>query len=281
MSYRKGAMGLLLLTLCLLAACAAPSPTPTPVAAPTPTPTSTPAPTPTPIPTPVPTPEEPTELWGFPIDDTHDAFEVPTGGKLGTVLVTVEKEEGVDYDFHLDLSVWSADDLTEPFQTMEVEESSVFHWNDVVDANFDGYMDFCYMFAMGNQPGYWHYWIWDEAQGLFVAEPAFDAISWPQFDVQTETISGWARSSCCSGVHTYHRWEDGELVCIRRIELHYPERNEDGTYNQLATVEDRVDGELVEVFREYCTNAIDNGEYPFEDVWDWVYDPDYHGEEDG
>ena len=57
---------------------------------PVPTVTATPAPTPTPTPEPEPTSEEVTELWGFPIDDTHDAFEVPTGGKLGTVLVTVE-----------------------------------------------------------------------------------------------------------------------------------------------------------------------------------------------
>ena len=219
-------------------------------------------------------PEKVTELWGFPIDDTHDAFEVPTGGKLGTVLVTVEIENEDAEEFQF--SVWAADNLEQPIQTMTAERFSTFHWHNTVDANFDGYMDFGYMYAMGNQPAYYHYWIWDEEQGLFVAEPEFDQISWPQFDEKTGVISGWNRNSCCSGIETYHCWKDGKLVCVRRIELHSPEHNEDGTFNQLATVEDQIGGEMVEVFREYCTNEEDSGTYPFEEVWKWE-DLNYHG----
>lgn len=262
--------------LFLLAGCGpketvAPAPSPSEVITPSPTATPTPTPTPTPEPT-----EEVKELWGFPIDEIHDAFEVPTGGKLGTVLVTVEVGPAT-YDGTLNtFSVWLKDDLTTPIQQMEAEAYGVFHWSDVVDANFDGYMDFGYMYSMGNQPCYLHYWIWNDEQGQFVQEPEFDQISCPQFDAETGVISGWARSSCCSGIETYHRWENGALVCVRQIELHYPTDNEDGTYNQLATVEDRVNGKLTEVFREYCTEEEPSDTYPFEEVWKWQ-DLNYHG----
>ena len=192
-------------------------------------------------PEPEPTSEEVTELWGFPIDDTHDAFEVPTGGKLGTVLVTVElvEVEGTFFE-EQHFSVWTASDLINPLQSMTAEDVTCFKWKDVRNANFDGYMDFGYMYAMGNQPAYYHYWIWDEGQGLFVAEPEFDQISWPQFDEETGVISGWARSSCCSGTETYHCWENDKLVCFRKVEYTYPDEN----FHQ------EINGELVEVSRE-------------------------------
>ena len=106
-------------------------------------------------PEPEPTSEEVTELWGFPIDDTHDAFEVPTGGKLGTVLVTVElvEVEGTFFE-EQHFSVWTASDLINPLQSMTAEDVTYFKWKDVRNANFDGYMDFGYMYAMGNQPAY-------------------------------------------------------------------------------------------------------------------------------
>ena len=212
---------------------------------PAPTVTAAPAPTPTPTPEPEPTSEEVTELWGFPIDDTHDAFEVPTGGKLGTVLVTVElvEVEGTFFE-EQHFSVWTASDLINPLQSMTAEDVTCFKWKDVRNANFDGYMDFGYMYAMGNQPAYYHYWIWDEGQGLFVAE--FDQISWPQFDEETGVISGWARSSCCSGTETYHCWENDKLVCFRKVEYTYPDEN----FHQEKVVYERINGELVEVSRE-------------------------------
>lgn len=198
-------------------------------------------------PEPEPTSEEVTELWGFPIDDTHDAFEVPTGGKLGTVLVTVElvEVEGTFFE-EQHFSVWTASDLINPLQSMTAEDVTYFKWKDVRNANFDGYMDFGYMYAMGNQPAYYHYWIWDEGQGLFVAEPEFDQISWPQFDEETGVISGWARSSCCSGTETYHCWENDKLVCFRKVEYTHPDEN----FHQEKVVYERINGELVEVSRE-------------------------------
>ena len=267
----------------LLSACAhtpvpAATDTPTPPASPVPTAATTPSPTPTATPSPTPAPSEaPKELWGFPIDDTHDAFEVDTKGKLGTVLVTVELTGEDGWSFPQKLSVWEKGKLDTPIQTIEDEESGVFHWYDVVDANFDGHMDFGYMYAMGNQPTYWHYWIWNEDKGQFVQEPEFDQISSPQFDEETEIISGWARSSAAGdGVDTFHKWENGHLVCIRYISAFSP-------WGETTTlrVKDRVNGELKEVYYK---------EYPWEDVKDetegmlsWMhdrakwYDLNYHG----
>ena len=139
-------------------------------------------------------------------------------------------------------------------------------------------MDFGYMYAMGNQPCFWHYWLWDEEQGLFVAEPEFDEISCPQFDPETGIIDGWARGSAASdGLATFHRWEDGKLVCVRRV-------TSKALINGVATllVEDREDGELKEVFyQEYpwkeIAGEIEGMEAWWEDRIKWE-NPGYHGE---
>lgn len=211
----------------------------------------------------------PPTLWGFPIDDTHDAFEVDTKGRLGTVLVTVEieNEDPGEYQF----SVWIQDDLNKPLQTMSAESFGLFHWSSVIDANFDGHMDFGYMYAMGNQPCYWHYWIWNEAKGRFVQEPEFDQISEPQFDEETGIISGYARSSAASGTATFHCWENGKLVCIREVEVCYPNWGE----SQVLVVRDRIDGELVEVFCKTFGPPEDNS--PIYDEASKWYDLSYHG----
>lgn len=217
--------------------------------------------------------EEKETLWGFPINDTHDAFEVPTGGRRGTVLVTVELAENEEavYGEELQFAVWTADNLEKPIQTMAAEWISSFRWRDVIDANFDGYMDFGYMYAMGNQPAYYHYWIWDEEQGLFVAEPEFDQISWPQFDEETGVISGYARGGFAgaAGTHTFHQWIDGKPVCIRKITT-FPYGAD--TLNEIRlAVEEPVEGTLTEIYR----HETDIGT-AFEEVEKWR-DLDYHG----
>ncbi len=277
---REAGISFLLAGFLLLSACAAPAAgTPEPTSVPMPEVTATPAPEPTPSPTTTPeaepTPEEITELWGFPIDGSHDAFEVPTGGRLGTVLVTVEIMEGEEsFSAEHHFSVWASDDLVNPLQTMTAEDVRCFKWNDIRDANFDGYMDFGYMYSMGNQPSYWHYWIWDEERGLFVAEPEFDKISWPQFDKETGVISGWARSSALgTGVNTFHQWIEGKLVCIRRIESFAPAFED----KVILSVEDRINGKLEEIFREeYTINVDDPADWlSIQSKWE---DLNYHGE---
>lgn len=205
------------------------------------------------------------------VDDTHDAFLVDTGGKHGTLVVTVEKKNSSqDLDFLLRFTVWDPKHLELPLQTMEAD-SSIFHWSEARDANFDGYQDFGYMYAMGNQPEYWHFWIWDESEGQFREEPEFDQISCPEFNEETKTIRGWNRSSAMgTGVKTVHQWIDGKLVCVRRIFIDWDQQND--CFELI--VEDRIDNGLAEVYHN--TFPPDGGDY-LEISMKW-HDLDYHGE---
>lgn len=228
-----------------------PAPSPSEVVTPTPTATPTSTPTPTPTPTPEPT-EEVKELWGFPIDETHDAFEVPTGGKLGTVLVTVElTEERDDEDrtlFHF--SVWSKDDLTTPIQKIKAYLYNVLFLksSEVVDANFDGYMDFTYQWILTAKSGMARLWLWDEETRQFVEEPEYANIPNPRVDQETQTISGVVSySGAGDGEETFYRWEDGHLVCFRKEEIvAYCDEN----WKWEKVIYERVDGELTEISRE-------------------------------
>lgn len=216
-----------------------------------------------------------------PIDDTHDAFLVSTGGKLGTLLVTAElamenKDEFGTRD--ITFSVWNPVDMEQPIQTFSEEfmmgVAPEFHH--VVDANFDGFQDFGYLFHAGNQPYYRHYWLWDEVQGQFQYCAPLVEISQPVFDPERQVITGWARSSGAGdGINTFHRWKDGELVCVRRIESFSPWEEP-----SIVCVQDRINGELQQVYREEFPWP---GEEPEgQEAWrqaryKWC-DLDYHGE---
>lgn len=208
-----------------------PSSTITPTAAPVPSPSPSPAPTPS---------EAATELWDFPVDDTHDAFEVDTGGKLGTVLVTVERgEDELDGLYPCTFSVWDANDLTTPLQTFE--QDSTICWHDLIDANFDGYMDFCYTYYHGAANATFGLYLWDEEQKQFrFAEEFFGTGLWA--DEETETLRSYTRLSAFASGEQNYRWEDGELVCFRYSS---PETN----WEEYVTYE-LVDGGMVEVSRE-------------------------------
>lgn len=226
-----------------------------------------------------PTPEE--LLAQQPIDDTHDAFLVDTGGRLGTLLVTAEmgeQDKNTEFGgYHTTLSVWNPQDMDEPIQTMEMQvEGCCFGIHRVEDANFDGYMDFDYTYMMGVQAQLAQLWLWEEEAGRFVEAPEYADISSPQVDGETQTIRGWNRNSAAGdGLTTFYRWEDGKLVCIRRVEA-------DAPWGEAATllVEDRVDGTLTKVYeREFPWNS---NETEVQEAWrqelhKWE-DLDYHGE---
>ena len=227
-----------------------------------------------------------------PMDDTHDAFLVDTGGKLGTLLVTVEMgERGPNPDPEWELwenpvclSVWNPEDMGEPIQRMDaVVDGLMFGEHETVDANFDGHMDFSVLRSRGNGAGYWYLWVWDEEAGRFAEVPEYREISFPRCDPETEIIDGWARNSGGGdGVTTFHRWEDGELVCVRRIETEYDYENgvvEFEVSNEVThfpswiKVEDRMDGELAQVYYQ----EFSPGESFFAEQEKWE-SLDYHGE---
>ena len=218
-------------------------------------------------------------LENYPIDDTHDAFLVNTGGEIGTLLVTVEWDEANttnEFSALLHFSIWNPNYMNTPFQTMDAD-SNCFHRSNVIDINFDGYMDFSYTYAMGNQPYYEYAWIWDENNRQFVQEPEFETISCASFDTETKTIYGFARSSAGgTGLHTFHQWIDGKLTCIRRIEIDWI--YQDNTILEINTIrmsiQDRIDNELTEIY--YKDYSLDSLGW-LEDITDWC-DLDYHGE---
>ena len=215
------------------------------------------------------------------VDDTHDAFLVSTGGELGTLLITAElagqsKDEFGTRD--ITFSVWNLAEMERPIQTFseEVMMGVAPEFHHTVDANFDGFQDFGYLFHAGNQPYYRHYWLWDEEQRQFQYCAPLVYISQPGFDPERQVITGWARSSGAGdGVNTFHRWEDGELVCVRWIESHDP-------WEEPSTVSvmDRINGELQRVYYEEFPWS---GEEPEgREAWrqaryQWC-DLDYHGE---
>ena len=102
-----------------LTGCQAEEPTGTAPLPPEPSPT---AGVPLRTPPELPSPEELLERQ--PMDDTHDAFLVDTGGKLGTLLVTAElgeQDRDTEFgDYHTTLSVWNPGDMDAPLQTMAV-----------------------------------------------------------------------------------------------------------------------------------------------------------------
>ncbi len=270
---KEKSISLLLAGFVLLAACSAPG-AETPVVTPTPTPTSTPEPTLIPASEPT---EEVEELWGFPIDDTHDAFEVPTGGKLGTVLVTVEMQKEGEDEYTSILSVWENSDLTEPIQTIE-QKGVATRSHKLLDANFDRYMDFCYTWFLGAKNDNSGLYVWNEEQGQFVSEKEFlgDLV----IDEEEKRIYNFTNGAGSSGTVEIFQWENETLVPARRIGLLYPETLEDGTIRQEIVVEEPADGEWREIYREAYhapdeIAAIIDAYYGGELLW---YDLNYHGE---
>lgn len=205
------------------------------------------------------------------IDDTHDAFLVDTGGRLGTLMVTAEQYQDGYKGYGL-FEVWDPQDMAQPIQ-QEIKPLDFVGSHQTVDANFDGYGDFGCMYAMGNQPNYWYFWLWDEEQGRFIEEPAFADISEPVFDQEKQLITGWARSSGAStGLTTVYRWIDGKLTCARRIEAEIDAGA--GFENIFLSVEDRIEGTQVEMF--YQTYDLEDDAW-FDERAKWEGDLDYRG----
>ena len=221
------------------------------------------------------------------IDDTRDAFLVDTHGKLGTLLVTAELARESKGEFgtrDITFIVWNPAEMEQPIQTFTEEfmmgVAPEFH--DVVDANFDGFRDFGYLFHMGIHSGYWRYWLWNEEQEQFTYYAPLSEISQPVFDAERQVVTGWTSNpGAAGGMRTFHRWEDGELVCVRRIESYSP-------WGEATTisVEDWIDGDWQQVYYEEFpwsesswSGVEPEGEgeswWQAEDVW---HDLNYHGE---
>lgn len=225
----------------------------------------------------------PRDPW--PIDETHDYFRVPTGGKLGEVLVMVEfdPEAEVDRFFIADCyyNYMPLYERYEDIQEMEAEAWSMYHSSDVMDVNFDGYMDFCYQYSRGTGGSYssverdfYHYWVWDENEGQFVAVPSLSSVAPNEFDSQTETVRSYY-NGCFGESEDIQRWEDGALVTVRSIQWNvWPDK-----VRARLVVNDRVDGKMVEVFAlETTADKLEEERVKWYDLN--YHDLTYHGEDD-
>ncbi|MCI8422631.1 MAG: hypothetical protein HFF50_03715 [Lawsonibacter sp.] len=214
------------------------------------------------------------------IDDFHKAFLVDTGGRMGTLLVTTELvpyEEPVELLYYLHVSIWDPANPSQPIQMQEINWETV-HYGEhqVLDVNFDGYQDFTYLYARGIQVEMYHCMLWNEELGLFQELPVYAEIPSPRVDPETETITGWSRSSGAGDGDTpVYRWVDGELVCVRFIRTFLKDWS-DYDSPMVLTVKDRIDGELTEVYR--VEFPPESAEYLTEQMrWE---DLSYHGEEE-
>lgn len=208
-----------------------------------------------------------------PIDDTHNAFLVDTGGKWGILLVTAELDEKTSTEVcraTVQFTIWNPYSMNEPLQTLTAGTNIFLDWS-VIDANFDGYMDFTCTYLRGIQPDYNHLWIWNEEHGLFEEVPEYDKISMPTLDEETETIYGFNRSSAGgTGEHTFHQWVEGKLLCMRCIKIYGIDQGD----SVRMSIWDHVAGELVEIYHEDFSSES-GGWLDAQIVW---HDLDYHGE---
>lgn len=206
------------------------------------------------------------EIYGKPIDNTHDAFLINTRGKKGALLVTVKWKAGqaeTDAAARLDFSVWDPADMEKPIQTMEAD-SDYFHQETIWDVNFDGYPDFSYLaFSSSHGNDCCNTWRWDEAEGKFVEVPEFRRIHRPELDAEKELIWGTLASLPCT-TYVIYRWQGNELHFLRSISWEYID-NETKTF----CVKDRTDGE----WRTLYETSV-SGDEKIDIRW---YDPDYYG----
>ncbi len=195
-------------------------------------------------------------------DDGHHAFYV------NSHVVTVERAEEPAEDCKLILTVWDREDPAVPIQTIFMAEDTRYAgdksldpaWSRVEDFNFDHWEDFGCVYAMGNQPVFYHVWLWDPEAGQYVYEPAFDEICYPEADWGEEKITGWARSSASTGDYSFYQWIDGVLTEVRHIKIDFEDARDNNSL--YASVTDLTGGEMQEVFRY-------EGDYYFDIVERW------------
>lgn len=262
---KKRLLSATLLALCLTACSQSPqlAATPSPAPSPSPAPTATSSPEPTPT-------EEPKELWGFPIDDTHDAFEVDTKGRLGTVLVTAESCEIEERELPLQVTirVWERPDSSQPLQALEI--NGFLFDPEVRDMNFDGHPDIDYVWSRSATNMSHSLLVWDEEDEQFIQKGDFLGYGLTADD-ETQTLHEYTHGSAVAGIHSIYRWEGGELVCARTVNI-----NMDGWDLVIC---DRIDGELTEVHRETFgppDPELEGDNAIYEEAPKW-YDLSYHG----
>jgi len=111
---------------------------------------------------------------------------------------------------------------TKPFQTISPVNSSLpnsvaNYGFEVTDLNFDGYLDLrviSFLPAGPNTP--YKNWLWSVSKGKFVASPALDKITSPQFDAEAQEITSHWRSSAAEQGTDVYAYDGDALVLVHR-----------------------------------------------------------------
>ncbi|MDY2712460.1 MAG: hypothetical protein SOV73_03905 [Candidatus Faecivivens sp.] len=81
------------------------------------------------------------------------------------------------------------------------------------DMNFDGYEDILLCASSGNVNTYYYLWLYDPAEGNFVAYPGFEQYSAPTPNADTQQITTYERGSAIDYTQASYVWDDtGSLV---------------------------------------------------------------------
>jgi hypothetical protein len=177
-------------------------------------------------------------------------------------------------DFNHKLIISFYDNKTEePCQVIEdYAYGTLFKEAVTDDVNFDSYKDFYYPVRQGNVNTYYHFWLWNPISKRFETSEELSKISLISIDQQTQTISGYERSSAVSNTQTFYKYINSVLTCIRILDMGYPDKNN----VQLLTVQDYVGGKLKVVFKEKTVLTDQYKGNTYDAFFKWQ-DINYHG----
>lgn len=270
----------------LLCGCGEVAESPAPAVTPMPEVTVTPTPEPTPSPESTPMLDLPDgtvylagkEYHYNPDSASHDTYEIDVGDgehvfRLEAVSAGLWANE---FCRDLTLSLYEGDN----WKPTQVIEADVGEWPQhfalyVEDIDFDGDMDFYYLYSQGIHNQYFSFYIWDEAGEQFVKEPyGLNGLVNARVDGERRLIMAGSHGGYYDGTDFYRYNENKELKLIRSCSYSGPGYGETTYWMSVSEEKDGVWQEVFRIEREE--------EWPAED-WDeyirW-HDLDYHGSPD-
>lgn len=195
-------------------------------------------------------------------DDKHifDIF-------MGTT--PIDNNENHKYDKALKIVVYKEDNPDVPYQVIDTfTRATLFKDCIIVDVNFDGYSDFYYYSTTDSTDLYYTFWVWDTKTEMFLEDDKLADIPFPLFDTKNKVISS---SSSNFNNQTFYKYIDAELTCVRIMD-----RAQEDEKTQILTVQDYIDGKLVEVFNKK-TKSDDSENQMINDEFRKWENLNYHG----
>ncbi|GAB6109078.1 XAC2610-related protein [Fusibacter bizertensis] len=216
-------------------------------------------------------------------NDIYYSFEILNSNDKPQLHIEMEAipnngEDIWEVERELVISIFNINNMEVPIQLIYSNTlGTLFRDVEIVDANFDGYLDFNYVYTRGTANYFCTFWLWDPHQNKFVYNDQLGELSMPSFDEENQIISAYWHGSAASGDDGFYRFIDGQLKCIRYFSKCYPDSNGNGEYIQKLIVKDLVNGELIEVFNKEAVLVDDFEGEVYEEFFKW-FDIEYKGE---